>query len=1057
MEGMKEMRFSKKKSRDLLALLLALVIALTTMPTTAAALAIPPATAGSDVPGLAGVAAAGKDMTATGILALKDVFAGKFLVGTTMETSAHKLYHYNAMTPENNTKPQSIWPNPSGSPSTSYRTTVTSVNNNGIYAIGHALAWHNQSNRWPDRSADRPTWNAASGLFTPLTFYWSYNNADTSLSANAQLERYIRTMATVFVPGQTFGFDAWDVVNEMMRDNPEHPEDWRNALRRGDMPMMRPSNWYGSYAQGGNGYDYVYDAYRWARQYFPDTTLNINDFNDEELPNKAVAIAELVKELNARYAKEHPEDPRMLIEMIGIQGHYNTRMDLNNLEENFRIYIETGCQIEITELDVSIPKPSGSTPTTAQLQEQARFYARLFRLLNKYADYIHRVSWWGAADNANWRSGFHPMLFSTTSGNMVGGVSRGTPKEAYWATIYPELYLGIPVEPPTLKSFNFGGDQIDVGIIPKYDVSVPKDISKIEFGAGNLVFSEGVNVENMDISVSLSNGGAVSAGQPCVATVKLRWKDSPNNADNTTTYEISFGHMSAEWIKDWNYSDTGYRSAVDVRFSDGETRLILNQEFTALDSGEVVVLNSKEFAPLPKHGKGTFAVATDSKLSDEYLSTVQLSKSVLNASTGLPFDQTDAGLMGNPDYVWKLNKDPLVPGKTYIIVSSNSGLALTHEGRSSVAAAGGTTTAVQGYFGTDIVTENGIITKTFVAQNRIESPIQDHLRFWFKPLTHPNPGQYTAENGYVGFGLQSLVHGGLIEPFFIHRDVTTTYPNTIKLLSNTHITHENLDRGVWFNTPIDPVTGETTLFLYSPGETDYYYGLAGNENGFVAERIMDINNPGDLFKVKIYEYVPVDAKAPVLAITSPANGAKYVLNQPVAAEWSSRDFDSGIASTQATVELGELIDTSRFGENEFTVTVTDNSGNATTRTVKYFVEYVFDGERAPLTLSKDNNAGSVIPVKFALKDFNGNYLNSVNAKLYYAPVDSGTVGEYLEAYARGKANIDCTFRFSEEDNQYIFNMDTKGFAAGSYRLKIVLDDYQEIEIDVTITAKGSKQ
>ena len=225
---MKGIIFSKKKTRNRLAFLLALVMAFSTMPFTASALGIPPATAGSDVPGIAGVAAAGKDMTATGILALKDVFAGKFLVGTTMDTSAHKRYHYNAMTPENNTKPQVIWPNPTSNPGTSYRTTVTNVNNYGIYTIGHALAWHNQSNRWPDRSADRPTWSATTGQFTPLTFRWSYNNEDPSLSVNAQLERYISTMAGVFTPGATYGFDAWDVINEMMRDNPEHPEDWRD-------------------------------------------------------------------------------------------------------------------------------------------------------------------------------------------------------------------------------------------------------------------------------------------------------------------------------------------------------------------------------------------------------------------------------------------------------------------------------------------------------------------------------------------------------------------------------------------------------------------------------------------------------------------------------------------------------------------------------------------------------------------------------------------------------------------------------------------------------------
>jgi GH35 family endo-1,4-beta-xylanase len=813
----------------------------------------------ADAPGIAGLTAAGIDMSANGILPLKDVFADHFLVGTTLDNSAHKLYHYNAMTPENSAKPHVIWSNPAGNPSTSYRTSVTTANNNGIYAIGHALNWQNQSNRWPDRtqlpgsSDGRPTWNSNTGLFTPVEFLWSYNNPDPNLSVNYQLERYIRGISGVFTPGTTYAFDAWDVINEMMRDNPEHPEDWRNALRRGNMPMMRPGNWYGSYAQGGNGWDMVYDSFRWARQYFPNATLNINDFNDEELPNKAIAIAEMVKEINARYAKEHPDDSRALIGMIGIQGHYNTRLNMDNLEKVIQIYMETGVPIEITELDVSIPKPSGSTPTTEELQEQARFYARLFRLLKKYSGYIHRVSWWGAADNANWRSGFSPMIFSTASGNTVNGVARGTPKEAYWATIYPELYLGIPREPPTLESFNFGGDTIDVGLVPEYDVNVPNGVSSIAFGAGNLVFGTDIDVDDIDINVTLSNGGAVEEGAPCVATVKLRWKDSPNNEDNTTTYRISFGHMSVEWIRDWNYPDTGYRSAVNVRFSDGETALKLSQKFVALDYSKVDVLNTKEFEPLPRHGNGTFAVATENNLSDEYLETVQLSKSVLDANTGVPFIPTYVGHLGTPTAYWKLNKDPIEPGKTYIIVSSGSGLALTHEGRSSVAAGNGITSAVRGYFGTEIVTENDIITKTFVAQNRIESPIQDHLRFWIKPLTHPNPGPYTPENGYTPFGLQSLVHGGLIQPYFIFRNTGTA--NTLQLNSDTHIRNADLDRGTWFHTPIDPVTGETTLFLYTPGDTEYYYGLASNSNGFVAERITDIDNPGEVFKVKLYEYV----------------------------------------------------------------------------------------------------------------------------------------------------------------------------------------------------------
>ncbi|NLX64236.1 MAG: hypothetical protein GX022_05605 [Clostridiaceae bacterium] len=75
----------KKKARNLLTYFLALIITLgtfaaTAIPVTVSALGIPPATDDSDVPGLAGIAAAGKDMTATGILPLKEVFKDYFLL-----------------------------------------------------------------------------------------------------------------------------------------------------------------------------------------------------------------------------------------------------------------------------------------------------------------------------------------------------------------------------------------------------------------------------------------------------------------------------------------------------------------------------------------------------------------------------------------------------------------------------------------------------------------------------------------------------------------------------------------------------------------------------------------------------------------------------------------------------------------------------------------------------------------------------------------------------------------------------------------------------------------
>ncbi|GAA1385560.1 endo-1,4-beta-xylanase [Peribacillus frigoritolerans] len=320
---MKGMTFFKKKARNLLTYFLALVFTLSSFPTTV--LPVINASAAEVVNGKA------PGTSAKEVVSLKEVYKDHFLIGNTVSpadlTNAAKYdfmkFHYNALTPENATKPDSIWSNPTRDPSfTSADNMLTQVKADGFYTIGHALAWHNQSAGWPQSDQN----------YT---------------EARASLKRYISTIAGHYSQGP-YKLNTWDVVNEAMRDNPENPTDWRNALRSGIQPTERPSRWFEAYANGGNGWDYIYDAFLFAREAAPDAILYYNDFNDEELANKAIAIASMVNELNERYANEHPEvNGRKLIEGIGIQGHYNLRLNVDNLEEVLKVYSETGCEISI--------------------------------------------------------------------------------------------------------------------------------------------------------------------------------------------------------------------------------------------------------------------------------------------------------------------------------------------------------------------------------------------------------------------------------------------------------------------------------------------------------------------------------------------------------------------------------------------------------------------------------------------------------------------------------------------------------------------------------------
>lgn len=785
-----------KKARNLLTYFLVLVFALSSFP-------------GTPLPVINTSAAEGVNGKASGteIVSLKEVYKDHFLIGNTVSpsdlTDAAKYdfmkFHYNVLTPENATKPDSIWSSPTSEPSfTSADNMLTKVKADGFYTIGHALAWHNQSAGWPP-------------------------SGQNYTEARESLQRYISTIAGHYSQGP-YKLDAWDVVNEAMRDNPENPTDWRNALRSGINPEERPSRWFEAYANGGNGWDYIYDAFLFAREAAPDAVLYYNDFNDEELANKAIAIASMVNELNERYAKEHPEaNGRKLIEGIGIQGHYNLRLNVDNLEEVLKIYSETGCEISITELDVQFNGTSAQVPPTeAQLKEQAELYAKLFMLYKKYSDNIERVTFWGVADNNSWRRTGYPLPFD----------SSRAPKEAYWAIINPEAYLGLDDLSPKLTSFNFGGDNFNVAGKTEFDVNVPKDVSKIDFSAANVEHE--YPDDDVDVSVTLNPAsGAVSAGEPAVATVKIASKKSPNRS---TTYTVNFGHMTAEWEKDQNYKDTGYRSSVNIRFSDGETEFKLFQEFYNLDDGKLAMLNSKEFQTLPKHTGGKLTINTERSIDDDQLKTLKLRKSMWDQNWA-PINPARVTDFTVPENFWRMAKT-IESGKTYIVVSASSGLALTNRNVASVEPSN-----KRGLAGTPVTIDDDIIIAPEV--------IQDNTRLIFNEQTSPDPGPYTKENGYTGYTMLSLVHGGLVAPSIMYRDSSSD--DTAALRTDSTIADSALDRAVWFNTGIDPDTGETTIFSHT-GSSGHTYALHGNQSGFITQRVDSLEGDAAL-RVKLYEYV----------------------------------------------------------------------------------------------------------------------------------------------------------------------------------------------------------
>ncbi|MBB1483864.1 endo-1,4-beta-xylanase [Tessaracoccus sp. MC1865] len=412
------------------------------------------------------------DVADTPIPSLKETYADYFNVGNIY--SGRQTYqegtpnwaqvdrHYNVMTAENIMKPDQLLPDANinldeGTWDFTFDEADYFVNESlarDIKVHGHVLVWHSQS---------------PSKLFQ-----------GTRDQARANMERYIETVLTHF-KGRVV---SWDVVNEAFRDGLDtfdpKTQNWEDFLRGGPGDYAS-SGWYTAYtkdmdaAAGESPGDFIYDAFVFARKYGPETKLEYNDFNVFQSEGKGKAIIAMATELNQRYAAEYPDDPRQLIETIGLQSHnYISQTpafacsDLTRLpelvdeaaeewqpgacsnhasvERSLQMIIEAGFTANVSELDLQVweawnAEPEGSDPANyADLNDpsvadrfykdgftywvgkienrmeleaiQAQRYAEYFAVYKKYSQDMDRVTFWGLTDHLNWRATHNPQLFN---------------------------------------------------------------------------------------------------------------------------------------------------------------------------------------------------------------------------------------------------------------------------------------------------------------------------------------------------------------------------------------------------------------------------------------------------------------------------------------------------------------------------------------------------------------------------------------------------------------------------------------------------------------------
>jgi lysophospholipase L1-like esterase len=266
----------------------------------------------------------------------------------------------------------------------------------------------------------------------------------------------------------------------------------------------------------------------------------------------------------------------------------------------------------------------------------------------------------------------------------------------------------------------------------------------------------------------------------------------------------------------------------------------------------------------------------------------------------------------------------------------------------------------------------------------------------------------------------------------------------------TTITRDRPADGVedWYR---DDVTVTLSSDAADLDGSEYYYTLVGTADQpwtkytgpftissqgetQVVARSVDINGNVEASRSDV---IKIDKTAPAFTFTcmSPVtlNGAA---TQTIA---DAADDRSGFAEDP---DGTATIDTSVLGTNSSTAEIQDRAGNVAAHACSYAVRYAYSGLLQPINADGSSlfRLGSTVPVKFRLADAGGVLQTSAVARLEVAKVSDDVEGSVLEATSTSNATTGNLFRYDADSDTYIFNLSTKGLSAGTWSVRVVLDD-----------------
>ncbi len=138
------------------------------------------------------------------------------------------------------------------------------------------------------------------------------------------------------------------------------------------------------------------------------------------------------------------------------------------------------------------------------------------------------------------------------------------------------------------------------------------------------------------------------------------------------------------------------------------------------------------------------------------------------------------------------------------------------------------------------------------------------------------------------------------------------------------------------------------------------------------------------------------------------------------------------------------------GPTVVTFTAANDNGNFIQDTLIVQVVYEFDGFLPPIETDGLSifKSGRTLPIKFQLTAADGTLITDATANLaVFQIIDENTL-QAVEFGASGSSNIGNLFRFDED--QYIYDLSTRGFSPGAYLRVVSLNDGTAYSVQVSI-------